>query len=51
LSLPDEEQEAIRRAAREKAEEAFAVEVFEKGWKEGWGRLMAMKLGRRGRGD
>ncbi|KAJ9126537.1 hypothetical protein QFC24_001565 [Naganishia onofrii] len=51
LSLPDEEQEAIRRSAREKAEEAFAVEVFEKGWKEGWGRLMAMKLGRRGRGD
>ncbi|KAJ9091580.1 hypothetical protein QFC19_009036 [Naganishia cerealis] len=44
LSLPAAEQDAVRRAAREKATEAFAVEVFERGWREGWGRLMAMKL-------
>ncbi|KAJ9099797.1 hypothetical protein QFC21_003796 [Naganishia friedmannii] len=51
LGLPVAEQEAIRRAAREKAHEAFAVEVFETGWRDAWGRLMTMKLGTRGRGE
>lgn len=47
LSLSSKEQEAIRRAAREKAQEAFARGVFERGWKEGWVRLVEMKMRKR----
>lgn len=47
LSLPASEQEAIRRAAREKAGEAFSQEVFERGWKAAWVRLVDMRVRKR----
>jgi hypothetical protein len=47
LSLPETEQEAIRQAAREKAVEAFSQEVFERGWKEAWVRLLDMRVRKR----
>lgn len=47
LSLPVKEQEVIRRAAREKAVEAFSQEVFERGWKEAWVRLIDMRVRKR----
>jgi len=40
--MGEDESEGIRRRARENARR-FGGEVFERGWAEGWGRVMGTK--------
>jgi len=48
--MGEEESEGIRRRARENARGRFGVEVFERGWGEGWGEVMGAK-GKRNKGE
>ncbi|GAA6037394.1 hypothetical protein JCM8097_008548 [Rhodosporidiobolus ruineniae] len=49
VDLSEEEQDAIRGRARQNAQERFAVEVFEAGWRGAWGDCEAHVADRTGR--